>query len=63
MQCALGERRGDLGHLPDRAAEFASASADRMVNSMLVPVSESATGNTLSRLISSVWVIRSPTAV
>ena len=34
-----------------------------MVNSMLAPVSESATGNTLSRLISSMWVIRSLTAV
>ncbi len=41
----------------------ACAHADRMVNSMLVPVSASATGKTLSRLISSVWVIRWPTAV
>ena len=34
-----------------------------MVNSMLVPVSASATGKTFSRLISSVWAIRSPTEV
>ena len=47
----------------DLASVLASASAERMVNSMLMPVSESATGNTLSRLISSMWVIRSPTAV
>ena len=39
------------------------ATAARMVNSMLVPVSESATGKTLRRLISSVWVIRCATAV
>ena len=45
------------------ATVLASASAERIVNSMLMPVSESATGNTLSRLISSMWVIRSPTAV
>ena len=47
----------------DFASVLASASAERMVNSMLTPVSASATGNTLSRLISSMWVIRSPTAV
>src|SRR5271170_4093538 len=47
----------------DFASVLASASAERMVNSMFTPVSESATGNTLSRLISSMWVIRSPTEV
>src|ERR1700741_4703206 len=45
------------------ARAFASAKAERMVNSMLAPVSESATGKTLSRLISSMCVIRSLTAV
>ncbi len=38
---------------PELVPTLASASAERMVNSMLAPVSESATGNTLSRLISS----------
>src|SRR3984957_9303787 len=47
----------------DFASVLASASAERMVNSLFPPVSESATGNTLSRLISSMWVIRSPTDV
>ena len=47
----------------DFGAASASASAERMVNSMFAPVSASATGNTLSRLISSMWVIRSLTAV
>ena len=37
----------------DFASVLASASAERMVNSMFAPVSESATGNTLRRLISS----------
>jgi hypothetical protein len=46
--------------VPDCAS--ACAHAERIVNSMFVPVSASATGNTLSRLISSVWEIRSPTA-
>ncbi|CAG6986012.1 hypothetical protein PICSAR164_02027 [Mycobacterium avium subsp. paratuberculosis] len=48
---------------PGPPAACSSASAERMVNSMLAPVSESATGKTLSRLISSMWVIRSLTAV
>ncbi len=43
--------------------ESARAHADRIVNSMFVPVSASATGKTLSRLISSVWAMRPPTAV
>ena len=41
----------------------ACAQAARMVNSMFVPVSASATGKTLSRLISSVCLIRSATAL
>ena len=48
---------------PEAAAGSASTNAERMVNSMLAPVSESATGKTLSRLISSAWRSRSPTAV
>jgi len=47
----------------ERPCAFSSANAERIVNSMLAPVSESATGKTLSRLISSMWVIRSLTAV
>src|SRR5215218_7783603 len=47
--------------LSDSASAYAHA--ERMVNSMFVPVSASATGNTLSRLISSVCEMRSPTAV
>ena len=43
--------------------ESARAHAARMVNSMFVPVSASATGKTLSRLISSVWTMRPATAV
>ena len=55
VQRALRQRGGDGGHVAVRpAAESAAPHAARMVNSMFVPVSASATGNTLSRLISSV---------
>ena len=63
LQRALGERGGHRHHVDRRRRESARAHAARMVNSMFVPVSASATGKTLSRLISSVWAIRPPTAV
>ncbi|SKW93096.1 Uncharacterised protein [Mycobacteroides abscessus subsp. massiliense] len=43
---------------PSASAAF---TAERMVNSMFVPVSASATGNTFSRLISSLRVINPST--
>ena len=44
------------------ACRSASANAARIVNSMFVPVSASATGNTFSRLISSACTTSPPTA-
>jgi len=58
-RAAVTSTRSPAVEWPCRSA---LASAERMVNSMLVPVSASATGKTLSRLISSVCTMRSSTA-